>query len=1083
MTTGQAPHAAITSATVTPVSLYEAPVREALSPLGLSFESRVDTGVLFADPLSDLRVMVDLSICTRPDLEYIDYTTAQNELMAQPGRLLRFAVEAPEDISAVKEEIEFFCTDAESDRPLTRVRRGRELTHPDPTRPEARFEEMFGLAFGESALHALRREKPFSDFDGKARHIDYALTTRSGQVAVELNGESFHHPRCIGLDRYCSQLFKQNSLVMSGWRVFRWSERGMRDPDRFVEEMVRFFGPAEEFHRVPAYMASRSVGAFRLMEHQKDALDGIKSERQAGRSTFLIELPTGTGKTEVFAEDFRREKTLDPCLNGLIMVPTTKLRDQTIGRLNERLQGLRHGCSYQSRAPESGFMVQTYQHMIRHFQDHGSDAFGYLVVDEAHHSMAPGLRSVIEHFDPATLVGLTATPDRLDLKPLMEIFGNHETRLSLKEAIEKGLLPPIRAFRIQTNLDLAEVRYNGKDYSPSDLHRCLRIPGRDAVVADVIEKSFGRARLPKQGVVFCVDLRHARAMAELLRDRGMSAAAVSGTERETTAKAIEGYSNGRVQFLCACDLLTEGWDAPQTSVLVMARPTMSKVLYVQQLGRGTRAHPGKEALYVLDVVDRHGPLNQPWSVHALFGISSYSPWGNVVGTTPTGGESEQELLLGWLPDRERAIREIDIFTFQSKYEGYLNEEQLARELFVSTGTVKNWLRKRELNADVEVPMGSRKLRYFAPTRVAEIRTARGLKVHDDSTQYEDLFEFLRERDYTFSYKIIFLLALIECGNERGEAPLDALAAKYIGYYEDRRTQGLTVERSTSPYNRPETLADRDLMIRSILDNPFEKFERKRFMHHCKDLAYIAWTSALWRRLRQDARTWDDMHKQLAEDLRGYYQELGGLGDCGFLRREFPGIAAHTQPDAGLPAALLTEPALVPFPGDEAYKAFLPYFTLQAAASGFLNGEPEDSGWLNVAAAGFSRRLTRGMFVCRVVGRSMQPTIPDGSLCVFRRPVEGTRQGRVLLVEKRNLTDPETGGSYTVKRYRSSKAETEEGWTHESIELIPDNKDFPTLRFVAADDTDLRVIAEFVGVLAGIDQSRHAATAQSPAQSS
>ena len=183
---------------------------------------------------------------------------------------------------------------------------------------------MFGRAFGESALHALRREKPFSDFDGKVRYIDYALQTLHGRIAIELNGESFHHPRCIGIDRYCSQLFKQNSLVMSGWRVFRWSERGMRDADRFIEEMRRFFGPAEDFRRVPTYMAPRSVGTFQLMEHQEEALDRLSVERQAGRSSFLIELPTGTGKTEVFMEDFRREKARDRCLNGLIMVPTTE---------------------------------------------------------------------------------------------------------------------------------------------------------------------------------------------------------------------------------------------------------------------------------------------------------------------------------------------------------------------------------------------------------------------------------------------------------------------------------------------------------------------------------------------------------------------------------------------------------------------------------------------------------------------------------------------------------------------------------------------------------------------------------------
>src|SRR5438552_1579142 len=108
-------HTAIDSPTAEVISLYEAAVREALAPLGLLFETRLNTGVLFADPVRDLKVMVDLSICVRADLEYIDYTTVQNELMAQSSRLLRFVVESHEDISAVAQEVEFFRSDAESD--------------------------------------------------------------------------------------------------------------------------------------------------------------------------------------------------------------------------------------------------------------------------------------------------------------------------------------------------------------------------------------------------------------------------------------------------------------------------------------------------------------------------------------------------------------------------------------------------------------------------------------------------------------------------------------------------------------------------------------------------------------------------------------------------------------------------------------------------------------------------------------------------------------------------------------------------------------------------------------------------------
>jgi hypothetical protein len=148
--------------------------------------------------------------------------------------------------------------------------------------------------------------------------------------------------------------------------------------------------------------------------------------------------------------------------------------------------------------------------------------------------------------------------------------------------------------------------------------------------------------------------------------------------------------------------------------------------------------------------------------------------------------------------------------------------------------------------------------------------------------------------------------------------------------------------------------------------------------------------------------------------------------------------------------------------------YLPYYSLAIAAGGFLAGDaPEPEGWVNAPKHGFPKRLSEGMFVTRVVGESMSPTIKSGSYCVFRSPVEGTRQGRIVLVQKRNMTDPETGGSYTVKRYESTKSIGREGWRHESIRLIPDNPErekYPILEFSPEDDTDLRVIAEFVQML-------------------
>ena len=148
--------------------------------------------------------------------------------------------------------------------------------------------------------------------------------------------------------------------------------------------------------------------------------------------------------------------------------------------------------------------------------------------------------------------------------------------------------------------------------------------------------------------------------------------------------------------------------------------------------------------------------------------------------------------------------------------------------------------------------------------------------------------------------------------------------------------------------------------------------------------------------------------------------------------------------------------------------YLPFFSLKVAAGGFMAGDaPEPEGWVDVRKHGFSKRPSKGMFVTQVVGESMTPTIKSGSYCVFRSPVEGTRQGRVVLVQARNLADPETGGAYTVKRYHSTKSSDEDGWRHDSIQLVPDNPDrekFPVLEFSRKGEADLSLIAEFIQML-------------------
>jgi hypothetical protein len=500
------------------------------------------------------------------------------------------------------------------------------------------------------------------------------------------------------------------------------------------------------------------------------------------------------------------------------------------------------------------------------------------VVDEAHHAPAPTLHKAIQYFFPDTLLGLTATDKRLDEKKLEDIFGQYETSLSLLEAIEKNILVPIKAFRLKSNIDLSSVRFNGKDYYASDLQKNIIVESRDQLIVEMLNKYFVSSALNmKSGLIFCVSISHAKRLAKMMKNKGMSVEAISSQDKKSSLY-IKKYQSGKIQFLTTCSLLNEGWDSPRTAIIVMARPTMSEVLYTQQLGRGTRRMGGKEALYVIDVVDNYGFQtgfnNSPWSIHALLGINQYSPWSDVTGRRNQSDDKE-ELLLAGLYEQERSLEQIDIFTFEQKYPDFLSIEQLARELFVSTSTVNSWLKKGKFTATLSIPIGNKKLFYFSPDQVLDIRVIMNLTVHNELTQYDDFFKFLNEGNYTYSYKIILLLSLLKNMDMNGECNLELLTKSYINFYMDRITLNIAVDREGCPYSDIDNLNNLNYMQRSLLANPFEKFERKRFMYHCKDLNHIAFSTTLWRKINNK----DDflrIKKILFQDLIKYYKSFGGV---------------------------------------------------------------------------------------------------------------------------------------------------------------------------------------------------------------
>jgi|GEM_PF-62546 len=1016
-------------------------------------------------------ILIDTTLynLSTSNFQYVDYTSYQNKIMHQYNGLYRFL---GSDINLLKADLALFLSESTEEVELKIFGADRSDSHIDPTPPEFNFALSFEQVFGAKHIHALQAEAPYVDRQGHRRYIDYVLHRNSHPIAIELNGEQYHHPlsAIVSEKKYRSQLFKQNSLVNDGYHVFRWSNRGMQDEFKFEDQIKEYFGDKQFFQSAPLYLTTRKVD-FELYDHQDKAVKSLQEKRAQGEKTFLIVLPTGTGKTEVFIEDFRQEFSQGHIRKTLAIVPSVELKKQLVKRMLDQLPDVRVGTDFYDSTFD--VIVQTSAYILRYFRDMSTTYFDYILVDEAHRAAAHGLRNVLEYFNPQSLLGLTATDQRLDQQKLEDIFGSYHINLTLEEAIKQKLVPQIRAFRLLSNIDLSSVRFNGKEFVKSDLQRTVQVPSRDHLVVDLLAKYFSensysdeplkpaenKVLQNKQGVIFCVDIKHAKRMSTLLNKTGVKAAAVHGKDR----KALEAYQQGDIQFLCACDLLNEGWDAPQTSVIVMARPTMSKVLYTQQLGRGTRNHPGKEALYVIDVVDSYSSALQPWSIHSLFNFGMYQPFADLVNTVE-GVPNQELIVLDGLWETERRLEPINTFNFEQEFGHLLNEEQLARELFVSTSTVKSWVKKAEISAHRTLPFGNTLLNYFTEQQVEVIKKDKKIKDRTEQTRKLDFYEFLEKRDYTFSYKIIFLLAMVNHCNDRGEISVDALAEKYRAFYQGLFIQFGKAEKPNNPLNNSNNLTDDNYLKKSIRENPFEKFERKRFLYQCKDLNIISFDSVLWEKLTTVDFT--KITEQLIADGIKYFKKI----DVELVPENFNMLlnSKTITPENILPELItpkLTSPLLIAA-NEEIVKTKkedklginLPFYTtLKIACGHFKTSEYEEVEMYFVTdtSHGYGKLDPEINFVATASGNSMnggKNPIEDGDLLLLEwiTPTNaGSISGLTIAIE----TQDETGDDQYLLRVVKKQA-------NGAYALIANNPEYSDM---LADET-MTTFARLKGIL-------------------
>ena len=333
-----------------------------------------------------------------------------------------------------------------------------------------------------------------------------------------------------------------------------------------------------------------------LRPYQLDAITAIEDADQRGQRRPLVVLPTGTGKTVVFSELIRRRPG-----RALVLVHRQELLDQTREKLACIAPDLAVGIVKAAQDEhDAAVVLASVQTLSRETRlRRVVDDFDTIVVDEAHHVLADSYRRVLDHLgETALVVGFTATPYRGDGDTLAEVFPEIVYSKPILAMIQDGYLSDLRALRVTLGVDFNSLHTRGGDFIDAECAGLLRAGN----AAELVATAYVTHAKDRRGLVFVPTVELAQDFAEALTARGIMAESVSGdTSRADRRDLLARFRDGAVQVVTNCAVLTEGFDEPVVDCIVVARPTKSKPLFVQQIGRGLRRFPGKADCLVIDV--------------------------------------------------------------------------------------------------------------------------------------------------------------------------------------------------------------------------------------------------------------------------------------------------------------------------------------------------------------------------------------------------------------------------------------------------------------------------------------------------
>ncbi len=346
----------------------------------------------------------------------------------------------------------------------------------------------------------------------------------------------------------------------------------------------------------------------KLKPYQIEAVEAI-------RYTFTrefrqyIEMPTGSGKTITFLSYARQyHKKI------LIIVPSRQLMNQ----IYESALNFYSACDISRKGDRHNDKIKTLHICIiasirgDYLEFLANNSFDLTIIDEAHHTQSASYkrlikrRSEIFHERDMLILGATATPDRSDGQLLKEILYTCSYKLEIYKMIEDGHLSDVEGYSVKTGIDISDVDSHNGDFSLSLLYKKLCTDSRNSMIIDLYIKEM----TDRKTLIFCINIAHSKQITQLLNFHGISASHIDGMMKDNERKSIlSAFHNGEISVLCNCQLLTEGFDEPSIDGIILARPTRSRSLFLQMIGRGLRTFKGKVNCKIIDIVDGHRSLS------------------------------------------------------------------------------------------------------------------------------------------------------------------------------------------------------------------------------------------------------------------------------------------------------------------------------------------------------------------------------------------------------------------------------------------------------------------------------------------